>query len=98
MSVLMVMCKENPQLLRYQWAIDLVHCLKCKVDHDELTALIHFFKGMTWITNFNFAGFRLLWDCEKNIKKHNLILAMRKYHREKEIVIAAATDAAGYFE
>ena len=67
-TVLMVLCRYNPQLLRHRWAIEMVQRQGGRVKSDGLTALIKLFVGNARRTDFSQRGFRLLWDREKIIK------------------------------
>ena len=71
-TVLMILCRNNPQLLNHDWTIGLVQRQSGNVDYAGETALIRLFKGYPYKTDFNSNGFKLLWEKEKNIKVDEL--------------------------
>ena len=68
----MKLCFNNPQLLCYDWVVELVQRLGGKENNSGDTALILLFRGYPEKTDFNSIGFKLLWEKEKNIKVYLL--------------------------
>ena len=66
------MCRHNPQLLEYDWAVELVRSQAGNVDLDGCTALIWLFNGNADRTDFSSLGFNLLWEKEKRIEINEL--------------------------
>ena len=93
----MMLCCHNPQLLNYDWAVELVQQLSGKICNNGGTALIQLFNRNTELINFNSNGFKLLWEKEKNIKKYDLEIILRKKPEIKDRLIAAAPEVAKYF-
>ena len=88
-SVLTRLCYYNPQLLRHDWAIELVECQSGKSVTGGNNALILLFLGNTHKTDFNSTGFKMLWEREKNIKINELKYWMlMKPELMKRIILA----------
>ena len=94
----MMLCNWNPQLLKYDWAVELVQRVGGKVDNNENTALILLFWKNPEKTDFNSKGFKLLWEKEKGISITKLKEQMRKKPELNERVVAAIPDAVAYYE
>ena len=97
-TVLMYLCYCKPQLLNYDWAVELVQRLGGKVDNNGSTALIQLFIENPEKTDFNSNGFKLLWENEKNIKVDELKKDMRRNKQIKEMIVTAIPDAEQYFD
>ena len=63
----MVLCINNPFLLKYNWTVELVQRLGGKISDGGYTALLLLFYGDTEKTIFDSIGFKILWKKEKNI-------------------------------
>ena len=96
-TVLMWLCIYNPQLLRHDWAVELVHRLSGKVSNSEYAALTMLFQGNPEKTDFSSKGFKLLWKKEKDINVNGLKKMMNYFPELKEKVIAAVPDAIDYY-
>ena len=66
-TVLMWLCRFNPQLLNLDQAVELVQQLGEKVNNGRETALIQLFYYNSEKVDFNSNGFKLLWEKEKDI-------------------------------
>ena len=66
--MLMMLCYYNPQLLKYEWAIEMVQQQGTSVSLDRFTALIALFNNNTEKADFSSQGFKLLWEKEKELE------------------------------
>ena len=76
-TTLMILCKNNPQLLKYEWAVKLVQLQGGKIDGVGWTALVLLFTEKAEFTDFGSIGFKLLWQKEKSISTDELKVRMR---------------------
>ena len=72
-----MLCQQNPQLLKHDWAVELVKLFSGKADKNGRTALISVFIRNAEKTDFNSTGFKLLWEKEKNLNENELKKQMR---------------------
>ena len=98
LTVLMILCWYNPQLLKYEWASKLVKQQSEKVDIFGYTALMYLFNGYNENIEFSSIGFKLLWEKEKDINTDFLKIWMCGKPELREAVVAAVPDAAPYYE
>ena len=80
----MTLCYHNSQLLRFDWAVELVQRLGGIVNNVGNTALLKLLLGNAEKTDFSSRGFKILWEIEKNIKIDELKKYLRKIPQLKK--------------
>ena len=97
-TVLMYLCRHNPQLLSHSLAIELVQRLGMKIDKRRYSVLISIFYGNAHLADFSQIDFKLLWEIEKGIEVHFLKFFVRQKPELRELVVLEVPEAAAFYE